>query len=554
MSGRFGHVRHLGLALALLGGAFVAYLPALNGEFLWDDDEYVSENPTLHDGTGLLRIWTEPGATPQYYPLVFTTFWLERRAWDLSTTGFHVVNVLLHALNAFLIFRLLDRLQVRSAAFAAAVFALHPVHVESVAWITERKNTLSLAFALGALLCLWTWKEKRGPWLYAAAVGLFIAGLLSKTVILTLPVVFLLLVWWREGRVARRDVLAMLPLLALSLAFGSITRWMETHHVGAKYVAFGLTPLDRALIAGRAVAFYAAKLLWPAQLTFIYPRWDIDLHEIWQFAFPAAVLLVLVLSFAFRERWGRGVFAGVLCFVVILLPVLGFVNFYPLRFSYVADHFVYHASLAVIVLATEALRRLALRVPRFPAASGAAVLVGVLGALTWARCQAFESPRALWTDTNEKNPNSQLVHSHLGVQAADEGRFDDAESHLRTSIRLDPKYENAYRNLGILLARQGRFDEAVPVLRRANELDPVSATASLTLGQIELTRSNPDSAVRDFEDALRRQPQSADAHYSLGIVLERKRDLSGAARHFRAALEIRPDFAEAAQALRRVTE
>ena len=255
---------------AILLMTLVAYIPAMYGGFIWDDDSYVTNNPLLPAIDGLWRIWFAAD-TPQYYPLVFTTFWLEHRLWGLNPMGFHIVNVSLHALNAVIVWFILQRLNVRGAWLIGAVFALHPVHVESVAWITERKNVLSGLFYLLALWSYLKFDEAGGKKWYGGALLLFVFALLSKTVTPTFPVVLLILMWYRGKRIGKREIFTLIPFLAIGLVMGLVTVWYEVHHVGAKGEEWGLTVFERILVAGRVIWFYALKLLYPVNLTFIYP-------------------------------------------------------------------------------------------------------------------------------------------------------------------------------------------------------------------------------------------------------------------------------------------
>ena len=316
-------------ALLLVGLTAGAYIPAMSGGFIWDDDDYVQDNLTLRSLEGLGQIWFQPGATRQYYPLVHTTYWLEYRLWGLDPTGYHVVNVILHALSAVLVWRLLIRLKVSGAWAAAALFALHPVHVESVAWITERKNALSGAFYLGAAWAYLRYEEAHSPRLYWAALFLFAAALLSKTVTCTLPAALLLVLWWKGQTPMRRTAVALVPFFALGAAMSGMTVWMEKHSVGAWGPEWDLSLVERGLIAGRALWFYAAKLLVPLNLTFIYPRWAIDATAVWQYLYPIGALGVGALLWAFRERLGRGPLTGVLFFAGTLTPALGFFQLLP---------------------------------------------------------------------------------------------------------------------------------------------------------------------------------------------------------------------------------
>ena len=331
------------LGSALLVMTLAAYLPAMrHGGFIWDDESYIINNKTLRDIPGLIDIWTDPEATPQYYPLVHTSYWIEYHLWGLDPTGYHVNNVLLHALGAILLWRVLKRLRIPGAWLAAALFAVHPVNVESAAWITERKNVLSIVFYLGAALAFIKWadaKEKgeRKPSGYILAFVLYICALLSKTVTASLPAALLLVAWWKNGIEPATGageekkggnrlfkwLPPLIPFFTAGLLLSGLTVWLEKHHVGAKGAEWNLSLIDRCLVAGRALWFYIGKLLWPSKLCFNYPRWDIDATAWWQYLFPLAFAALLVLLWVFRKRIGRGPLVALL--------------FSPARFSPLSD-------------------------------------------------------------------------------------------------------------------------------------------------------------------------------------------------------------------------
>jgi len=286
--------------IILLFLVVIAYIPACQGDFIWDDNRYVSENPVLWRQGGLRDIWFHPTATIQYYPLVFTSFWLEYRVWGLFPGGYHGVNIILHGLNAGLLWLLLRRLQIPFPWLAAAIFALHPVHVESVAWITERKNVLSGFFYLIAFLAYLRFSPpeepipERGRWgWYAVALFAFAAALFSKTVTCSLPAVLVLVYWWKRSWPTRREIFALLPMFALGLVLAMHTSKMEREWVGAAGEDWNFTPVERCLIAGRALWFYVGKLLWPYPLIFNYERWHIDAQQPWQYLYPLGILVVL---------------------------------------------------------------------------------------------------------------------------------------------------------------------------------------------------------------------------------------------------------------------
>ncbi len=332
------------------------------------------------------------------------------------------------------------------AWLAAALFAVHPVMVESVGWVTERKNMLSLPLALGALLCYLRFEPVDGPdergadtttssgaaraW-YALSLVLFLAALLSKTVVASLPAVILVIIWWKRGRIAPRDVARLLPFFVLGCALGLGTAWMEKHHVGAVGVEWDFSPVERVLIAGRAVWFYAAKLLWPYPLAFFYPRFTIDDHQPWQYLFPTAALLLIATLWGMRRRIGRGPLAAVLIFGGVLVPALGFVDVYPMRFSFVADHFQYHASIALLALvaaiAADVYARLSAHRRPIALAAGMAVLTA-LAVLTYQRSQVFYDAERLYRDTIAKNPTGPTAYANLAVYLESVGKYAEALS------------------------------------------------------------------------------------------------------------------------------
>jgi len=363
-------VRWRGVAggAALVVATFAAYFPALRSGYVWDDDQYLTGNHLVQTSHGLAAVWAiwydeESGRlrinTPQYYPLVYTSYWFEHLVWGLKPAGYHAVNVLLHTVGALLVWRITRRLRIPAGWFIAAVFALHPVHVESVAWITERKNVLSgLFYLLAVLAFLRFFEADRAKW-YLVGLLLFVAALLSKTVTCTLPVVILLVRWYQRRRIGGRDLLLLTPIVILAAAGGLLTAYLERSHVGAAGEQWGQTVLERALIvAPRAFWFYAGKIAWPHPLIFIYPRWEIDASAWTSYFAFAGVLLAFGLAISGIRRVGWGPLLLLLYAGATLSPALGFFQVYPHRFSWVADHFQYLASLGFITLYTLVVIRL----------------------------------------------------------------------------------------------------------------------------------------------------------------------------------------------------
>src|ERR1700679_623430 len=283
-------IQEIAAGATLLFVTLIAYIPALNGGLLWDDEGHVT-SPDLQSLHGLWRIWFEFGSTQQYYPLLHSAFWIEHRLWGDTVLGYHLVSVLLHALSACLGGAIVRYLRLPGAWLAGFLFALHPVCVEAVAWISEQKSTLSGAFYLAALLCYLHFDRSRRGWQYFLALALFVLALLSKTVAATLPAALLVLLWWRRGRLDwKRDVRLLLPWFALSVAAAAVTEYVEQNFLGARGPEFALTLAQRCLVASRAIWFYLGKLIWPVNLTFIYPRWKVDQTVWWQYLFPLGLL------------------------------------------------------------------------------------------------------------------------------------------------------------------------------------------------------------------------------------------------------------------------
>jgi len=518
-----------------------AYYPTLSAGFIWDDNDYVTENTTLRSLAGLHRIWFDFNATPQYYPIVHTTFWLEYHAWGLSAPGYHLVNVLLHSIAVVLLWRVLIKLRLPAAWPAAAMFALHPVMVESVAWITERKNVLSAVFYFAAALAYLRFngigpeQTRRKPAWYGVALVLFATALLTKTVTCTLPAALLLVLWWKKGQLRRGDILPTLPFFVVGGALGLLTARLEAHHVGAHGADWALNFWERCLIAGRAVWFYADKLFWPAKLTFIYPRWTIEAGVWWQWLFPVAAVGVVAGLWAARNRIGRGPLVGVLFFGGTLLPALGFINTYPMRYSFVADHFQYLASIGIIILAAEGLRRL-------PQPITMALLL-VLGSLAWRQTHSYRDLETLWRDTLKRNPACWLAQNNLGDVLVQQGKASEAEPFFRKAVELNPNFAQAWSGLGADLSAQGRTSEGLENFKKALQLQPTYANAWYNQGQALASLGRTAEAVSSFEAALAIKPGDQEIRSTLADAQLAQGKLDEAIALYRQVLSAEPESA-----------
>jgi tetratricopeptide (TPR) repeat protein len=539
------------LAALLFAAALIAYFPARNGGLLLDDDLHITR-PELQSFGGLLRIWFDVGSTQQYYPALHTAFWVEHRLWGDSVEGYHLANVALHACAAGLVVALMRRLRLPGAWLAAFVFALHPVCVESVAWIAEQKNTLSTVLALGAAVAYLDFDEGRSAPRYWLALGLFAVALLSKTVVLTLPAVLLVVAWWRRGRVdLRRDLRPLLPWLALGGAVSFVTLSVEHGLLSGIGAVFPLGPAERLLLAGRVFWFYLAEIVWPEGLTFFYPKWGVDTAALWQWLYPAAAAALAAWLWVLAGRM-RGPLASFLCFAGTLVPVLGFFNVEWFVFSYVADHLQYLSVLCVVLPAAAVLAAGARRLPpraRLLAPALAGLLVAVLGCLTWRQCARYGDPERFYRTAAELNPASAAAHNHLGtVLASEPGRTPEALAQFERALEISPNAPDGEENLAtVLLKDPARRQEAVTHLEAAIRLRPNKKSTRDKLAFV-LTGipGRQGDVIAQYEASLQIDPRDPVVHNLLGCALmEDPGRLNEAEAQFEAALSLRADFPEA---------
>jgi tetratricopeptide (TPR) repeat protein len=522
--------------------ALIAYSPALQGGFIWDDAGHVTR-ADLRSFSGLFRIWFEIGATQQYYPVLHSAFWVEHRLWGEAPSGYHLLNVLLHATSACLLAGILRRLAIPGAWLAASLFVLHPVAVESVAWIAEQKNTLSTVFYLAAAIAYLRYDENRRPsWYVLASVG-FLLAVLTKSVTVTLPAALLVIIWWRRGKLEwSRDVLRLLPWFVVSGAMGIVTAAFERSQIGAQGADFALSWLERVLLAGRVIWFYFGKLLWPADLIFVYPRWNVDSSVLWQYVFPLGVLAVFGALWFWKKR---GALAAGLFFAGSLFPALGFINVFPFLFSFVADHFQYLPSLGIFAAIAAGLSLASGRLPRGSVGLALGLLLGGLGLLTWQQCQMYHDSVVLFETTLARNPAGWMAHNNLGNALVAEGQPNDAISHFEQALQLRPNFAEAEANLGDSLNQVGRSAEAIPHLEHAIQLQPNFAEAHNNLGAAFMTTGQAREGIAQFEQALQIKPTYARARFNVGLALASSGKTSEAIPNFEQAARLDPNFGEA---------
>ena len=545
------HRWEIASAALLFGASLVAYLPALHGAFIIDDADHVT-SPTLQSLHGLWLIWFKLGATIQYWPFLHSAFWVEHRLWGDAVTGYHLTNVLLHVTAAFLVVAITRRLGLPGPWLAGLFWALHPVCVQSVAWISEQKNTLSTVFYLASALVYLEYDRTRRSSRYFLALGLFALALLSKSVTATLPAALLAIFWWRRGRLDwKLDIRPLVPWLALGVSYGLFTSWVERRFIGAVGPDFALTLAARCLLAARVVWFYALKLLWPADLLFYYPRWTVDPAQWWQYLPAVGLIPAVAAGVWLAARGRRGPLAAFLLFCGTLVPVLGFFNVYPFLYSYVADHFQYLASLFVVAPLASCMALAVNRVPpaaRRPARAVVAALLVVLAALSWSQSGLYRDGETLFGDSLARNPDSWAAHENLGIVISETpSRLPEAIRHFETALRLKPNSLEVHYNLASALSETpGRLMDAIGEYEAALRVDPNYAEGQFNLAMclLKVPDRLPD-AIAHFEAALRLRPDLAMAHANLGGALAQTPGrLQEGIAHLETAVRLKPDFAE----------
>jgi tetratricopeptide (TPR) repeat protein len=570
--------RIIAQALALVIAVLLAYIPAMRAGLVWNDHDLTAN--LVFEENGLFRVWFTTESV-NYWPLVWTSYWIEYQLWRFDPTGYHVVNVVLHAAASLLIWRILKRLNVPGAWFAALLFALHPVNVESVAWVTQRKNVLCLVFFAASVLSFLRHDDRHGEGVGGMTVVWFVLAMLSKGACAPLPVVLVLCLWWRRGDKSRtetirsldssttikspedrttlvtfgRDILRVWPCFVVALAMSGVEIWFQYVRAIGSEVVRDDSLLDRLAGAGWVVWFYLIKAVWPVNLSFVYPRWDIDARD-WQAHLPNLVLvLVLLTAWIYRKSWGRPVLFALVYFVVMLTPVLGFFDIYFMLYSFVADHYQYFAIIGPIALLAAAGRTAIERTSGLLQRSirGAAIALPLLlGFLSWQQSQIYHDQFALWRDTLRKNPDAWLAHHNLGKLLFDRGELDEAARHFQEVLRIRPGDAWAHHELGRVRQAENRIAEALYHYRQAVALDPTLFQTHYNLGLLAQQSGNLEEAVKSYRKALEIRPRFADAHNNLGTALELQGHESEAIQHYQEALRLDPANAQAQSNLRRL--
>ncbi len=544
-------------AASLLILAFLvvaSYLPALWAGFVWDD-EIIRRIDAVRSWGGIWDLWFSPSAVyhesgsgeDHYWPLTYTIFWLEHKLWGFAPAGYHAVNVLLHFVNTALLWRLLFRLRVPGAFFAAAIFAVHPLHAESVAWVIARKDLLSAFFYLTAVLMWFRYTEAPNLRLYVAALLLFVAGMLCKSIVLTLPAGLLILQWWRHGSLTPTDLLRTIPFFLAGFAIALV----DMSFYESRSMSFDYSVAERVLIAAHALWFYVGKLAWPVDLAVMYTNWDVSVSDPAEWAYVVATLAVGGFFWFLRDRIGSGPFACGVFFALTLSPVLGFFPFGYMNISFVADRYQYLAGAGVIVLfagtASWSAGRLS-HARQGTLKAAALALIVLLGATTWRQSGFYKDNITFFGRAVSVNPESWAAHRYMAEALVSSGRYVQAENHFHRSTQLDQTPADSFLGLALFLSALQRYGESLEAYRLAIEADPGFVQAYVDMGDLLFQLGKYEESIENTNRALSllpEHPQLYILHYRMGEAALMLNRLGEARRHYENALRSRSDFREA---------
>ncbi|MDR1190899.1 MAG: tetratricopeptide repeat protein [Verrucomicrobiales bacterium] len=540
-------------ALVILAGLFVA-APAFHGTWLWDDDQEITANGALRTWAGLSAIWSG-NAGADFLPLKSTILWIEYHLWEQNNTGYHLITVLAHIINALLVWKLLHKLGLRAAWLGGVLFAVHPVLVESVAWVSEQKNTLSLLLLIPAMLAYINYDEKlhaknftHALGAFGWALGLFLASLLCKSSGIMMPVAILLFAWWKRGRLGWNDVWSSVPFFLVALIISIVTIHFQFRNaIGSEWIPVG-GYISRTACAGLLIWFYLYCTIFPFDLCPIYPKWNVDPPEWYLFLCWPALLALLWWLWTHRKTWGRHVLFGLGFFLIFLVPVLGFVTMSYMRITWAADHFLYIPAIGLIGLAVATINRLYTATPleyKKWTLTGFIALFCVLTGFAHFYSGVFANEATMWTYTLSKNENAWQAHSRYGKVLLDSGNIDAAWVHIFHSNRLRPDLAETNNNMGVLLMQKNRPQEAIPFMQRAANIMPEAVPFRLNLANLLANTGHPRESLAHYEYVLQRDPRNPIFHTNFGFALYLDGQRDRAIAEFRTALQIDPNFQSA---------
>ncbi|HMD55541.1 MAG TPA: tetratricopeptide repeat protein, partial [Phycisphaerae bacterium] len=525
-------LRATGLVLIVLA----AFYPLRSAGFIWDDKSWLLTNPLVRYWAGIPYFWLQPGLDIQYYPLVYTVFDVAYHLWGYNPLGYHLMNVLFQAGNTLLVWILLQRLGLKSAWLAAAIFAVHPIQVETVGWITEIKSLLSVFFYLLTLLfyCRFSGLDqvsldansvhayRRFP-LYFLAFFFYLLALFSKTDVCTLPAAILILIWWKRGHWMRSDILWLLPMFVIGAILALMTIHVEHTTAGTSGPDWDFAFSQRTIIAGKALWFYAAKIFFPDKLFLVYPRWSTSELGGWEWIFPISIVFILAVLWITRKKIGRGPFSAAVFFLITLAPVLGFISYFTMLYTFVADHYQYLACLGLIVPAAEFLWWLAhvlpIRQNQLFVLAGS-IIVLALSVLTFGQSLLYQSPVSLWGYVDNANPNSFIVKTSYAEALLEAQDVSDALPLLNQADQLRPGNIYTHLDLGMAYMQIGEYQTALGYFRTCLIPDPSFNQAWCNAANCLVALGRYTQAIGLLQDAVKANPANADAWFGLARLYE----------------------------------
>ena len=543
----------------IFGSSMLVYLACVHGDWVWDDYPLIALNPVVQGPYSFLAWWFSPDA-PDYFPLTTTMLWLEWHAFGNATTGYHVVSMLFHAAASILLWRLLAVMRIPGAWLAGLLFAVHPLCVESVAWISELKNTLTQPLFLLAAIH-WVRADEQaetdqaftaGATQWALALFCFLMAMFAKTSVVMFPVVILLHAWWKRGAVSFRDILRAAPFFLVSLLLGLVTIWFQHGRaIGAEVIPVG-GPASRFAIAGMAIPFYLSKILLPIGLLPIYPRWQVDPPHIWQFiSWPCLAALAAACWFN-RRTWGRQIlFAGGF-FLIMILPVLGFITISYMRISWVADHFVYLPMISIVALLAAAITTAAKQLTgnaRHAATAATATIVLLLAIASFRDAAAWVDEGTLWQQNVRSNPDAWMAYVRLGSWKRRHGNPQGALLDFQAAIRLRPDYGENHNDMANALRDMGRVEEALAAYRESIARSPLIIESRTNLAEYLAEQGRFAEAAIQYRELVAMVPDHAEFNNKLGVCLYSSGQREEAVTCFERALELHPGWSDAEQNL-----
>lgn len=527
-----------GLGLVLL--SVLPYVPAVHGEFLWDDHElYISNNPLLKNPAGWYRAWVTTD-TADYLPLTYTLFWCEWQLFGDNPFGYHVVNIVLHSMCVLFLWRILVCLKLRGAWVAAAIFAVHPVNVEAVAWISQAKALLATLFGFASLLAFLNDRSNSSNKRYLLSLFFFALSLAAKPTFIAMPFILFVFDWWRGTSPLQLTARRSLPYFAIALIFGLVGLWFHEVKVIGDDIVRDQSILERTLTAGIAVWFYIFKAVLPVNLMFVYPRWEVPADSVWMWVPIGSLVLATGILAWIQRDWSYGLLAALFFFVFSMGPILGFLDVYYWKYSFVADHYQYQSLPAVIVpivvLAAYLVDRVFLRKSEVIFCLSVALL-GVLIGLSVRQASLFQTQERVWRDTLSRNESAMLAYNNLGLVLLEQHRFDEAKEVLILGVSACPTSSELLHNLGNVYLRISEdappkqsgyfiqkaiesFDQALKLPKTTHAGMVGEAELSAILARLLFSQQRDADAEKYLSIALDAAEKNVATLYNLAILFE----------------------------------